>query len=167
MTVKESTTLLKKLVTRTESLEGNGEDRVFEVLATHLDGLPLWITQNAGFIRRRHLSIQEFVDIYATDARYAEIHNVSNPTQGKRYGSTLATTFNFEGFSGEATRLLQILAFLNPDRIQEDLFVRFGTPKFFLVDECWTASKYEKARYELLGSAFIKRNIAKRELWIH
>lgn len=81
------------------------------------------MTQMAGFIRKRHLSIREFVDLYATDARYAEIHDAGNPVQEHRYGYTLATAYNFLGLSTHATRLLQLLAFMNPDRIQEYIFV--------------------------------------------
>lgn len=162
----ESAVLLRKLITRKEEAENADEQAASMTLAKYLDGLPLAMTQMAGFIRRRHLSIQEFVSLYATDARYAEIHGVGNPVQEHRYGYTLASMYNFEGLSHYATRLLDLVAFLNPDRIQEEIFIqpRQATRPS---DSSWTASTFDTARYELLASSIVKRNIQKKELWIH
>ncbi|KAL8882804.1 MAG: hypothetical protein Q9198_000264 [Flavoplaca austrocitrina] len=162
----DSATLLRKLITKTEEAESTDEqDALFE-LANHLAGLPLAMTQMAGFIRRRHLSIREFVSLYATDARYAEIHDIGNPVQEYRYGSTLATAFHFAELSPHATKLLELLAFMNPDRIQEIIFLNPEAPKE-RGSLCWTPSVFENARYEILSCSIIKRNIHKKELCIH
>lgn len=115
-------------------------------------------------IRRRSLSIREFVNMYANDDRYAEIHDIGNPLQQRRYNYTLATTydFTFKELTSNAARLLHNLAFLNPDRVQEHIFVQFT-----IEDGPWTHSTFYKARYELLTSSIVKRNIVKKELWIH
>lgn len=173
-------------------------------IATYFGGLPLAMTQMAGVIRRRSLSIREFVDVYANDARYNEVHNVSSPMQDRRYGNTLATLYNFQGLSEKAVTLLRLLSFMNPDRIQEDIFVQPQKAK--LVKKAqpysssamptlttsmasmstsitttpaaaastptkhslrWTKSAFERTRSEILGSSIVKRNIGKRELWIH
>lgn len=135
--------------------------------AADLDGLPLTVTQMADFIRRRHLSIREFMGLYANDGRYAEIHGVSNPVRDRRYGYTLATAYNFQWLIDKATRLLQLLSFLNPGRIQEYIFVKPPNPPEKKTSALWTASDFERARYELLSCSIIKRNIQKKELWIH
>lgn len=166
LSASDSATLLRKLITKTEQASSSDEESASKELATHLAGLPLAMTQMAGFIRRRHLSIREFVSIYANDARYAEIHNVSNPMQHNRYGYTLATAFSFEGLKPHALKLLQLLAFMNPDRIQEYIFIN-PEAKLRMGGRFWTASTFESARYELLSSSIIKRNIQKKELWIH
>ena len=166
LSVDESASLLRKLITQTEKAQNANEQDASIKLATELDGLPLAMTQMAGFIRRRHLLMREFVDLYTTDARYAEIHHVGNPVQDHRYGYTLATAYNFQGLGPHATRLLQLLAFMNADRVREDIFVNPQAAN----DEdnsFWTASIFENARYELLSSSIIKRNIGKKELWIH
>lgn len=139
-------------------------------LATHPAGLPLTMTQMAGFIRRRHLSIREFVNLYANDARYAEIHHVGNPVQELRYGYTLVTAYNFQDLGTDTLKLLQLMAFLNPDRVQEYIFVNQSSSsrgRHQKLQPAWTASAFESARFELLGSSIIKRNIFKKELWIH
>ncbi|RHZ68077.1 hypothetical protein CDV55_107889 [Aspergillus turcosus] len=162
----EAAALLRKLVTRTETARNADEQEASDELADHFGGLPLALTQMAGFIRRRHLSMREFVKLYATDTRYAEIHDIGNPIQELRYGYTLATAYNFQGLSPDALRLLRLLAFMNPDRIQEYIFLSAGGTKD-KNSPCWSASAFESARYELLASSIIKRNIHKKELWIH
>ncbi|KAM0430140.1 hypothetical protein ACHAPT_006148 [Fusarium lateritium] len=169
LSIKEAANLLCKLVTPTGTPASAEEQNSSIEVATWLDGLPLAMSQMAGLIRRRQLSIREFADLYSNDTRYAEIHNVTNPLQQKRYRHTLATVYRFEDFGKEASRLLQVLAFLNPDRVREDIFCKAGTPTLSTKPggHNWTPATFEKARYELLTSSAIKRNIEKKELWIH
>ncbi|KAF2120075.1 tetratricopeptide repeat domain-containing protein [Lophiotrema nucula] len=166
LSTTESATLLRKLVTKPEHAATTDEEDASVELANHLAGLPLAMTQMAGLIRRRHLSIREFVSLYANDARYAEIHDVGNPVQKSRYRYTLATAYDFQGITPNATSLLQLLAFMNPDRVQEYIFFN-AQGKAGHFRQHWTASDFESARYELLASSIIKRNIHKKELWIH
>ncbi|CAK7229743.1 hypothetical protein SCUCBS95973_007331 [Sporothrix curviconia] len=139
-------------------------------VATFFGSLPLAMTQMAGVIRRRRLSIRDFAEIYTNDARYDDIHNVKTPHLGRRYDNTLASMYNFEGVGGQAKALLRLLAFLNPDRVQEDIFVRprrSTTTTSSSSSKRWTSADFDKARYELITSSLIKRNIPQRELWIH
>lgn len=170
LSTAESATLLRKLVIQKEKARDEDEQDASVQLANQLDGLPLAMTQMAGFIRRRHLSIREFVNSYGNDARYAEIHNWGSPIQEHRYGYTLATTYNLQGLSPPAAELLQTLAFLSPDRVREDIFVNTKPAKEgedYSACNILTSSVFEAARYELLASSIIKRNIHKKELWIH
>ncbi|KAK3377003.1 tetratricopeptide repeat domain-containing protein [Lasiosphaeria ovina] len=174
LSAANSASLLRKLVaTQTHHAnQGSGtinddEDSASLELANHLDGLPLAMTQMAGFIRRRHLSIREFMNLYANDAGYAEIHGISNAIQERRYRYTLATAYSFQGLGDKAVRLLRLLAFLNPDRVQDYIFVDPKAPKKKKWSVRWSASEFESARYELLSCSIIKRNIQKKELWIH
>ncbi|TPX18956.1 uncharacterized protein E0L32_011349 [Thyridium curvatum] len=167
LSMDDSATLLRKLTRKTEDTSTLDERAASVTLATKLDGLPLAMTQMAGFIRRRRVSIREFISLYDTDARYAEIHDFSNYIQSHRYGYTLATAYNFQDLSPHATKLLQLLAFMNPDRIQESIFVDSKAAKSDVKSAFWTPSTFESARFELLTSSIVKRNIDKKELWIH
>ncbi|KAI1819341.1 tetratricopeptide repeat domain-containing protein [Xylaria intraflava] len=164
----EAAGLLQRLVISGEGGNSADEkDASFQV-AKSMDGLPLAMSQMAGFIRRRQLSIREFANLYSNDDQYAIIHGVSNPIQDRRYGRTLASAYTLEELGEDAARLLQLLAFLNPDRVPEDVFLNPITKSTNSVQgESWTPSTFEKARYELLNSSLIKRNIQKKELWIH
>lgn len=166
--------LLQRLTKGTDETPDREEHQASVKVATQLDGLPLAMTQMAGFIRRRHLTISEYVELYASDTRYADVRTVGNPMQDNRYGHTLATTYSFEGLGNHSTRLLKSLAFMNPDRVQEEIYLGArrlgGRPEDGGDDgegQVWTAPDFESARYELLGSSIIKRNIDKKELWIH
>jgi hypothetical protein len=161
----DSATLLRTLIRRNG--DGNADEKAASVeVATHFDGLPLALTQMAAFIRRRQLSIREFVNSFATDVRYLETRDERDPTQHRRYGATLATTFNFQDMSTDAMALLQLLAFLNPDRIREDIIVSTGAIRSDSIDS-WAPPKFEAARYALLSSSIITRDIGKHELSIH
>lgn len=158
---------LHNLISQSEGAEKFDEQDASIKVANQHDGLPLATTQLAGFIRRRHLSIREFVDLYITAARYAEVHHVSNPLQDHRYGYTLATAYNFQGSRKSCDETSSVAClheprsgsrgyiFLNPQRTKDE------------ANDLWTASTFENARFELLASSVIKRNINKQELWIH
>jgi hypothetical protein len=133
-------------------------------LSNMLGGLPLAMIQMSGIIRRRRWSIEEFVESMEGDAQYREVHNLNNPVQQARYGNTLSTAWNFDDLSKDAIDLLEILALLNPDRIQEDIFIKeCESPD----DSGKLLKTFREARTDLLGSSIIKRNIRFKELWIH
>ncbi|KAF2753098.1 tetratricopeptide repeat domain-containing protein [Pseudovirgaria hyperparasitica] len=163
----EAANLLCKLTIRAETAETEDEQEASVEVAKTLDGLPLAMTQMAGFIRRRHLSLREFVDLYANDARYAEIHGVSNSLLDHRYGFTLATAYNFRELETPTMDMLKALAFLNPDRIREQIFQHAFKAKDGKKYSWSSPPAYEKARFELISSSIIKRNINRKELWIH
>ncbi len=106
------------------------------------------------------------MDRYATDTEYVEIRDIGHPGQNIRSGYTLASAYNFKGLSANSTILLGLLAFMNPDRVQEYIFVdrkvSSGKGKSF-----WTGPVFDSALYELLSSSVIKRITHKKELWIH
>lgn len=169
---QEAATLLRNLVSPVENASDDSNDNDERIasleMAERLDGLPLAMSQIAGFIRRRQISIREFAELYNNDIRYAEFHDVSNPSQERRYGSTLATAFRLSELPNDASRLLQLLAFLNPDRIREDIFIRSGSQLAGQSSAAsWEPRKFEKARYDLTQSSMIKRSILKREICIH
>ena len=161
----ESAMLFRVLTNNNFETLSRDEKMASQDLADKMDGLPLAITQISGFIHRRQLSMREFVSSYV-DERYAEVHKTGTRIQDIRYGQTLATTWNFQGLSDGAWRLLQLISFLSPDRISERILISDRTittrgPGF------WSRSVYEDARTELLTSSIIKRNVARQELWIH
>ncbi|OAT03233.1 uncharacterized protein BDCG_17994 [Blastomyces dermatitidis ER-3] len=81
----EAATLLRKLAKGSTEIEDEDELAASTEVATQFGGLPLAMTQMAGFIRKRHLSIREYVNLFASDAQYVETRNVSNAEQEYRY----------------------------------------------------------------------------------
>lgn len=137
-------------------------------MATQLGSLPLAILQMSGIIRRRQWSVQEFVEKYAQDTRYRSLRKVGNNPQLSRYGSTLATAWNFTDLDANALQLLMCLSMLNPDRVQEYLFTDSklqmdGSHEGLFDDE----DEFDNAKQALLSSSVISRNKITRELSIH
>ncbi|KAI1278576.1 tetratricopeptide repeat domain-containing protein [Xylaria sp. FL0933] len=163
LSTAESMTLLHKLIPHLSKSLTTEEENASAALARKLDGLPLAVVQIAGFIRRRLLSVEEFVDMFGIVNRYGEVRDISNPHQDNRYGYTLATAYNFQGLSDEAMKLLNQIAFMNPDHIQEDIFTNPALDDTLR----WKVPEFQNARFELLTSSIIRRDIDKRELQVH
>ncbi|RDW93966.1 uncharacterized protein DSM5745_01288 [Aspergillus mulundensis] len=166
LSTDDSATLLQRMVTGSGQAQTGDERDASEELAKRWGGLPLALTQMAGFMRRRQISMREFLRLYDTDARYADFHAVGNPLQDWRYGQTLSTTFTLERLTPCAWDLLCQLAFMHPGRVPEYLFVGVkgserpgGTH--------WDDADFADARSELLTSALIRRNKDTGSLWIH
>lgn len=85
-------------------------------MAAQLGSLPLAILQMSGIIRRRQWSVQEFVEKYSQETKYRSLRKVGNNPQLNRYGSTLATAWNFTDLDAKALWLLRFLSMLNLDR---------------------------------------------------
>jgi hypothetical protein len=162
-TNEEGSELVRLLTTSDGS---KAEIEASAVMNTLLDGLPLGIVQMAGIIRRREWSIQDFVEKFRGDQQYRTYRTMDNPIQRRRYGNTLATAWQFDDLDKDTTKLLKVLALLNPDRIQEQMFLKYineaRDPKLLESDEA-----FDEARSVLLSSSIIRRNKMRRELWIH
>lgn len=85
-----------------------------------LGGLPLALDQIAAFITKRRLRIEEFLALY---------HHNSDKIDARKQGfgdypHTLATVFkmSLDNLTGDALHLLNLLAFLEPDKIHESIF---------------------------------------------
>lgn len=133
-------------------------------IAELLGGLPLAITQMGGIICRRHLSLEDFLIYYANDAK--KLHEMRVPGQNPTYNQTVSSVWMLDALSKEATALLQVLSFLDPDRISEEIL--FGNTKHVDVPHYpRTRVAYMDARTELIQSSLIFRDIKNNELRIH
>jgi len=105
----EAAALLCSLTRRQGDALDQDEQDASLTIAKNVDGLPLAMTQMTGFIRKKQLTMREFVQLYNTDARYVQLRENAPPSQQYRYGLTLATTWSFRGLTSPARRLLEIL----------------------------------------------------------
>ena len=141
------------------------EDRSLEnctTIAKLLGGLPLAVTQMGGIIRRRHLSLDDFLAYYAENAK--KLHGMQ--VVDTDYKHTVASVWMLDALSGPATALLQVLSFLDPDRISEMILLLNGRD-VPLPDFPRSRASYCDARLELIESSLISRNIKSNELRIH
>ncbi|KAK8131607.1 hypothetical protein PG984_008045 [Apiospora sp. TS-2023a] len=137
-------------------------------IGANLGGLPIGIAQMGSLIRWKCLTFAEFLDIY--DAPLDEIAVIQSNAHSLRQTArgTISTIWAMDKMSKEARHLLEIVAFLNPDRIQSSL-LSLKTP------ELPTSSGYPSkrrltfydARKELIRSSLIRRNDKTDEFSVH
>lgn len=129
-----------------------------------LGGLPLAITQMAAIIRRRHLSLRDFLEYYEEDAK--RLQEMPVPGLKTVYNQTIASVWAIESLPDEALALLQVLSLLDPDRIPEELLTE-GAKHVKLPHYPVKKAAYFDARTELIRSSLITRNIDLNEIRIH
>ena len=88
-----------------------------------VDGLPLAIAAIGGYIQQSEITIPEFLD---NVKRSSNVWEASAVGPAKRYEKTLETVFDIALSPKELEELprmfINVLAFLNPDGIPEELF---------------------------------------------
>jgi hypothetical protein len=109
-----------------------------------------------GIIRRRHLSLADFLIYYAEDAK--RLHEMQLLDQNSTYNQTVSSVWMLDALSKEATALLQVLSFLDPDRISEEILVR-DTDYVDLPNYPKSRVAYFDARTKLIQSSLISRDI--------
>lgn len=90
-----------------------------KVIANALGGLPLALSQIGGFISQRKLPLQDFLPLYERNAAKIDARN----TGIIDYEHTLSTVWemSLSKLSGDSLKLLNLLAFLEPDSIPETI----------------------------------------------
>lgn len=159
---KEAMQFLQQLV---PPQANDSEDEARELVKV-LGYLPLAITQMAGVIRKQFLPYSDFLKQYEDESGREDLHNLQlNKTWSQTARGPIASIFAIDRLSPEARTLLELSSFLNPDCIQERIFLTDALkdfPNFPRKTAAWNA-----ARGELIQASLVKRNDAKRELRIH
>jgi hypothetical protein len=126
--------------------------RISELLA----GLPLAISQMAGIIRRQELSLSEFLVIFEDTQEHATLFGMKFNASARTYQHSIATVWAFEKVSTMAQALLQLISFMDPDTIQED--VLFDAADAINQPVSLSRLGFSNARTELSQSSLIKRD---------
>lgn len=157
-----------EFVRRLTNCDNSKEERdASEAMAYQLGGLPLAIFQMAGVIRRKELTIAEFITMYEGDAEYAKLRHVSNNAQRMRYGNTLATTWNLDDLGAHSLSFLKVISMLSSDRIQESMFLEADADLSADFKFLQSAKGFQDAKEDLLRSSIIKRSREHKELRIN
>ncbi|KAM7183026.1 hypothetical protein V8F33_013854 [Rhypophila sp. PSN 637] len=143
-----------------------------KMIGERLGGLPLALAQMAGVIRLHHLSSAEFLDTYNDIEEQADLHKKNSQPLRKTARGTISTIWALEKLTPKAACLLDLLAFLDPDCIQESLLSPIQNPSIAEI----TLENYPKkkvpffdARKQLIDSSLVRYNKEKSaaEFWIH
>lgn len=136
-----------------------------EKIANMLGGLPLAIVQMTGIIRRQALRLSEFMESYNDHSEHSTLYQLKSPLGPQAYPHTISTVWALESLTPGAKHFLYVLAFLDPDCIQEyiltDVNADFAE---------WFPTKpttFREARTELIQASLVKRNKDMEELTVH
>jgi hypothetical protein len=100
-----------------------GESAAASDLSTELGGLPLAIAHIGGYIAQSSYTLARFQEI--AKQRYPQIWMAEAPSTIRDYQKRLAIVWDFalEQLSQDAAILIDILAFLNPDGVPEEMLL--------------------------------------------
>jgi len=94
-------------------------------ITTTLGGLPLALNQIGGFIVQRKLPLQDFLPLYQRNSAKID----ARKTDISSYEHTLSTVWemSMSKLSGDSKILLSLLPYLQPDAIDEAVFLQGST----------------------------------------
>lgn len=104
------------------TLFNDQEREAAETIVDQLGGLPLAIVQISDFIRDRQYSFSEFLPLYRSSAKRI----IAKGEALSEYNYTIGTVWalSLQKLSEDARTLQQLLSFLEPDSIEEELLLR-------------------------------------------
>jgi hypothetical protein len=163
LTEQDSLALFHHLTTTADG----AEDDTARQISDALGGVPLAISQMAGIIRRQGLTLSEFFELYKDHEQHANLYKIKFDTNLMTYRHTLSTVWAFEKLKPEARQLLELISFLDPDAIGEDMLMNTSMELLSTDGAQFKTSNYIEARADLLQSSLIRRNMPERQISVH
>ena len=143
-------------------------------IVEHMGYLPLAITQAAEIIVKDSCLLSDFLEAY-NDREILEgsksVKSIGKP--GEKYPYNLSTVWNmsFETLGYDQQAFLNLISFLDPDRIQLELLIEGaaravsrGINSLSFIDN---VSKTNKCKGPVVKSSLVTQNEDLRELWMH
>lgn len=159
---QDSLSLFNHLVT----IPNEPEEDTARQIANALGGVPLAISQMAGIIRRQDLTLSEFFELYTDHEERASLYETKFDTNLVTYRHSLSTVWAFEKLKPQARQLLELISFLDPDVIGEDLLIE-ASVELLSKGVQFKKSSYIEARTDLLQSSLIQRDKQQRQISVH
>ncbi|EMR67542.1 putative tetratricopeptide repeat domain-containing protein [Eutypa lata UCREL1] len=162
LTQQDSLSLFSHLTTSSN----DSEDDIAQQISNALGGVPLAISQMAGIIRRQDLTLSEFLELYTDREEHASLYETKFDTNLITYRHSLSTVWAFEKLKPQARQMLELISFLDPDVIGEDLLME-ASVELFSEGTHFKKSNYNAARADLLQSSLVQRDKQKQQISVH
>lgn len=143
------------------------EDETAKEISDALGGFPLAISQMAGIIRRQDLTLSEFLELYTDHEEQASLYETKFDTNLITYRHSLSTVWAFEKLKPQARQLLELISFLDPDVIEEDLLTEASMQFLSEGGTPFKKRNYIEARTDLLQSSLVQRDKQKQHVSVH
>lgn len=163
LTQQDSISLFNHLTAT--GIDEPGDDTA-QKISEALGGVPLAISQMAGIIRRQDLTLSEFLELYTNHEEHASLYETKFETGLVKYRHSLSTVWAFEKLKPQARQLLELISFLDPDIIEEDLLMAAST-ELSSGGVQFRKTDYIEARADLLQSSLIQRDKKKQRISVH
>lgn len=161
-TQRESLSLFHHLITAFVDSEDDTARQISNAI-----GVPLAISQVAGIIRRQDLTLSEFLELYKDHEEHASLYETKFDTNLITYRHSISTVWAFKRLKPQARQLLEIISFLDPDVIGEDLLMQVSMELLCKDDTPSKKSHYLEARADLLQSSLVPRDKSKQQVSVH
>ncbi len=142
--------------------ESNADSESTLILSDRLGGFPLLLVHVAAIIRRKDLNMKDMLEHYDGRALHSEIYHFTDPSPHDKYTHTLSTVWELEDLSNLALHLLETIAFMDPDAIDESILKmrleKYPSEEF---------GSYEDAITSLASASLIKRDMDRKQLTVH
>ncbi|KAM3452599.1 hypothetical protein NHJ6243_009325 [Beauveria neobassiana] len=99
------------------------EDETARHISKALGNIPLAISQMAGIIRRQDLTLAEFLELFIDHEERAIPYETKFDSNLVTYRHSLSSVWAFEKLKPQTRKLLELISFLDPDIIGEDLLM--------------------------------------------
>ena len=120
----------------------------------------------AEIIRRQDLTLSEFLELYTDHEEHTNLYKTKFDASLITYPHSLSTFWAFEKLKPHARHLLELVSFLKPDFIRENLLTEASM--VLLSDGAQSKkSAYIEARTDLLQSSLVQRNKHRQQLSVH
>ncbi|KAL8899443.1 MAG: hypothetical protein Q9207_006201 [Kuettlingeria erythrocarpa] len=96
-----------------------GDMNLSEIIASRLSGLPLAITQIARTITRRRYSLVELLELHEDQSLRRDLFR----GEQDKNAQNLFTVWAFQDLSEHSLYLINLISFMDPDRITESVFL--------------------------------------------
>lgn len=114
-------------------------------LTKRLGGLPLFIKHFAGIMNDGTSSFSDLLKLYNEGCFDDEIYTKKPETNDDNYKHTIVTVWSLDNLKSNARMIMNVLSFLDPDHIQEDIMTE-GASKVEVEAYPKTHTEYCKAR---------------------
>ncbi|KAI0445097.1 P-loop containing nucleoside triphosphate hydrolase protein [Xylaria telfairii] len=127
MSDAEGGALLLKLTEAKDRGEENAEVTA-QYISRNLSGLPLGISQMAGFIYQQKVTLRQFVSMYENASDRLALYSTKFDTSAYAYRYNIATVWSLEKLTPDVKLLVKIISCLDSDNINK-LILMDATPE--------------------------------------
>ncbi|KAF9243340.1 hypothetical protein DTO006G1_363 [Penicillium roqueforti] len=156
---QDSLSLFNHLTTVSNDLEVDTAQKISDALGG------MAISQMAGIIRRQDLTLSEFFELYMDHEEHASPYETKFDTNLVTYRHSLSTVWAFGKLKPQTQQLLELISFLDPDSIGEDLLE--ASVELISEGTSFKKSNYIEARTDLLQSSLVQRDKQKQQISVH